>query len=188
MHRRTLTFHSGHRVTFVEEGVDEAGPYLRLEHVLPRAQRQAGPHWHPVLAERWTVRKGRLRFRIDGVETVVHAGDSAEAAAGTVHGFWSEKPGTIIDHTVRPPLRHWQMFELWHALDAAGKTTSAGVPRDPLALALLWDYQDGYLGGLPAGAQRVVLGGLARLARRLGYERRWLPEHSGRTPAGARNR
>ncbi|WP_433663528.1 hypothetical protein ACQPW1_16220 [Nocardia sp. CA-128927] len=39
---------------------------------------------------------------------------------------------------------------------------------------MLWDYQDGYLAWIPSRPQRVVLGGLARLAVRLGYSRRWL--------------
>ncbi|MGK8524616.1 hypothetical protein ACRS6B_25090 [Nocardia asteroides] len=66
------------------------------------------------------------------------------------------------------------MFRLWHNLDRAGKTTSARVPRDPLAPALLWEYQDGYLAGVPQLPRRAVLGGPARLAVRLGYRRRWL--------------
>ncbi|MEU8897818.1 cupin domain-containing protein [Nocardia sp. NPDC048505] len=173
MDSRTLLFRSGHRVTFVEEGSDEHGPYLRLEHELPEG-RQAGPHWHPVLAETWTVRRGRLRFRIDGRTVLAQAGNSVAAGARSVHEFWCEEPGTLIDHEIRPPLRHWEMFRLWHALDAAGKTTKSGVPRNPLLLGLLWDYQDGYLGGIPAAAQRWILGGLAGLARRVGSERRWL--------------
>ncbi|MEU0545428.1 cupin domain-containing protein [Nocardia sp. NPDC005978] len=175
MDKATLTFRSGHEVTFVEEGVDEGGAFLRLRHRLPTPGRQAGPHWHPVLGERWTVRSGRLRFKIDGVEKVVGAGDSLAAGANVVHEFWSETDDVVLDHEIRPPLRHWEMFRLWQALDAAGRTTKAGVPRNPLALALLWEYQDGYLAGIPAGVQRVVLGGLARAARRLGYERKWLP-------------
>ncbi|MBL1077865.1 cupin domain-containing protein [Nocardia sp. 2] len=186
MDSSTLTFRNGKRVTLVEQGVDEQGAYLVLEHLLPRAERQAGPHWHPVLAEEWTVLRGRVRFRIDGVESFAGEGDSAVAAGGVVHEFWSVTPETVVRHVIRPPLRHWEMFRLWHALDAAGKTTSAGVPRNPLALALLWDYQDGYLAGIPAGAQRVVLGGLARLARRCGYERRWLPDFATDTTGGAR--
>ncbi|NKY29940.1 cupin domain-containing protein [Nocardia gamkensis] len=174
----TLTFRNGHRVTLVAHSADEQGPYLRLEHVLPRAERQAGPHWHPVLAERWTVREGRLRFRIDGVQIFACAGDTVTAPAGTVHEFHSAAPGTVVDHEIRPPLRHWEMFRLWHNLDRAGKTTSSRVPRDPLALALLWDYQDGYLAGVPAVLQRAALGGLARVAVRLGYRRRWLENPS----------
>ncbi|MFI9510876.1 hypothetical protein [Nocardia sp. NPDC052566] len=97
-----------------------------------------------------------------------------------VHEFWSEAPDTAFDHGIRPPLRHWEMFVLWRNLDAAGKTTASRIPRDPLASALLWDYQDGYLGGVPAWLQRALLGGLARFARFLGYRRRRLengPDH-----------
>jgi hypothetical protein len=45
---------------------------------------------------------------------------------------------------------------------------------DPLALALLWDYQDGYLAGIPSWLQHAVLGRLAAIATRAGYQRRWL--------------
>ncbi|MEU4343705.1 cupin domain-containing protein [Nocardia sp. NPDC023852] len=175
---RTLTFRNGHRVTLVAHGTDERGPYLRLEHVLPQSERQAGPHWHPVLSERWTVRQGRVRYRVDGAEIIANPGDTVTAPARTVHEFWSEAPDTVVDHEIRPPLRHWEMFRLWHNLDRAGKTTRAGVPRDPLALALLWDYQDGYLAGIPAWLQRGALGGLARVAQRCGYRRRWLESGS----------
>ncbi|MFI6869643.1 hypothetical protein [Nocardia sp. NPDC050406] len=41
-------------------------------------------------------------------------------------------------------------------------------------MALLWEYHDGYLAGIPAWLQRATLGVLARLARRTGYEDRWL--------------
>lgn len=58
------------------------------------------------------------------------------------------------------------MFELWHRLDVDGKTTPSGMPRNPLDVALLWELQDGYLAKIPAALQRVVFGGLARLARK----------------------
>ncbi|WP_406237945.1 hypothetical protein [Nocardia sp. NBC_01009] len=66
------------------------------------------------------------------------------------------------------------MFLLWHNLHAAGRSTRTRVARDPLAPALLWDYQDGYPAGIPARLQRAVLGGLAAIAKRAGYQRRWL--------------
>jgi hypothetical protein len=61
------------------------------------------------------------------------------------------------------------------------------VPRDPLALALLWDYQDGYLAGIPTWLQRGVLGGLAGLARLAGYQTRWLKTAPTRADAPSRN-
>jgi|GEM_PF-1977195 len=162
----TRTFRSGHQVTRIAEGVDEDGPYLHLRHRLPIPGRQAGPHWHPVLSERWTVRSGQLRFRIDGDTVIAHPGDSVSAPAHAVHEFWSEAPDTEIDHEIRPPLHHWEMFTFWQALDAAGRTTRSGVPRNPLDLALLWQYQEGYLTGLPVWLQHNVFGALAALARR----------------------
>lgn len=64
------------------------------------------------------------------------------------------------------------MFEWWHNLDAAGKTTSSEMPRNPLSAALLWRYQDGYLAGGLVWVQHMVFGGLARLGRLLGHEAR----------------
>jgi hypothetical protein len=73
------------------------------------------------------------------------------------------------------------MFELWHRLDLAGKTNRHGVPKDPLALGLLWELQGDYLAGVPASLQRVVFGGLARVARIVGHAERLArgPMHGG---------
>lgn len=169
-----LIFRNGHRVTRLAEGTDDDGPFLRLEHRIPRPQRQAGSHWHPVLAERWTVQQGRVCFRIAGTDIDAGPGETVAAEAGQVHRFRTVSPEVVLVHEIRPPLRHWQMFQLWQGLDAAGRTTRNRVPRNPLAVALLWKYQDGYLAGVPAVVQRIVLGGLAALARATGYEARWL--------------
>ena len=167
-----LEFRDGRVVRFVAEGTDENGAFLRIEHHLPTPARQAGPHWHPVIGERWTVRQGRMRFHVDGREITAGPGESALAEARQVHEFSSETPDVIVDHEIRPPLNHRRMFELWHALDISGRTTASGVPRNPLALGLLWRSQDGYLAGVPPWLQRAVFGSLARLADLCGYERR----------------
>lgn len=113
-----------------------------------------------------------MRFRVDGAEIVAGPGDTVSAPPRAVHEFWNESTYTVVDHVVRPPLRHWAMFEFWSELDNAGRTTASRLPRNPLALGLLWEYQDGYLAGAPAPVQRLVFGGLAALARRTGYARR----------------
>ncbi|MFC4374424.1 cupin domain-containing protein [Nocardia halotolerans] len=174
-----LHFRNGHRVTLLDRGADAQGAYLRLEHVLPRPGRQAGPHWHPELSETWTIRAGRMRFRIDGTDIVAGPGDTVTAPPRAVHEFWNDAENTVAEHLIRPPLRHWEMFELWSGLDNAGATTATRLPRNPLALGLLWEYQDGYLAGPPAWLQRWVLGGLAALARRTGYARRLLATERG---------
>jgi mannose-6-phosphate isomerase-like protein (cupin superfamily) len=165
-----LVHRDGHRVAFLEEGKDGRGEYLVIEHVWPRPGMMAGPHWHPVLEETFRVREGRMRFRVDGREFALGPGETVTVGPGEVHRFWNEGEGRLrVVHEVRPPGHHRQMFELWHRLDVAGKTNRHGVPKDPLALGLLWGLQDGYLAGIPAPLQRLVFGGLARLARFTGH-------------------
>ena len=181
-----LVHRDGHRVAFLDEDKDERGEYLVIEHAWVRPGMMAGPHWHPVLAETFTVWEGRMRFRVDGREFALGPGEAVTVGPGEVHRFWNEGEGRLrVVHEVRPPGRHREMFELWHRLDAAGKTNRHGVPKDPLALGLLWELQDGYLAGVPASLQRLVFGGLARLARLVGYQER-LMESSSRKEEGVR--
>jgi hypothetical protein len=116
------------------------------------------------------VEEGRMRFRVDGREFILGTGEGVTVHPRQVHRFWNESEGRLVlMHEVRPPGRHREMFELWHRLDLEGKTNRQGVPTSPLAIGLLWELQDGYLAGAPPVAQRLVFGGLARLARRIGY-------------------
>ncbi|GAA1550004.1 cupin domain-containing protein [Brevibacterium picturae] len=161
-----LLFRDGHSVRFVEQSFDGDGEFLRIEHRWPSVGRMAGPHWHPELTERFRVVRGSVRFRIDGRDHIATPGQTLTVGPRRVHQFWNEETGLVLDHEVRPPLCHRQMFELWHRLDFEGKTTRAGMPRNPLDLGLLWELQDGYLAKIPVTVQRAVLGGLARIARK----------------------
>src|ERR671911_1912596 len=174
-----LGHRDGHRVAFLEEGMDGRGEYLVIEHVWTRPGMMAGPHWHPVLQETFSVREGRMRFRVDEREFELGPGERVTVCPGEVHRFWNEGEERLrAIHEVRPSGRHREMFELWHRLDRAGKTDRHGVPKDPLALGLLWELQDGYLAGAPASLQRLVFGGLARLARLVGYQERLMESSS----------
>ncbi|WP_280252680.1 hypothetical protein [Nocardia abscessus] len=55
------------------------------------------------------------------------------------------------------------------------------MPRDPFALALSWDFQDGRPAGIPVLLRCAVLGGPARVAVRPGYPRR-RPENAADLP------
>jgi len=165
-----LVHRDGHEVKFLDEGVDESGEYLVIRHTWTRPGPMAGPHWHPVLRESFAVEEGRMRFCVDRREFLLGPGERVTIPPRQVHRFWNEGEGRLmVVHEVRPPGRHRAMFELWHRLDREGKTTQQGVPRNPLWMGLLWEYQDGYIAGIPPFVQRIVLGGLARLARLAGY-------------------
>jgi mannose-6-phosphate isomerase-like protein (cupin superfamily) len=175
----TLVHRDGHRVAFLQEGRDERGNYLLIEHVWTRPGMMAGPHWHPVLTETFRVLEGRMRFRADEREFFLGPGERITVRPEEVHRFWNTGKGRLrVIHEVRPPGHHRQMFELWHRLDLAGKTNRHGVPKDPLGLGLLWELQDGYLAGVPVSVQKIFFGGLARLARFTGYEERLTREPS----------
>ena len=166
-----MVHRDGHRVRILGEGTDEAGRFLRIEHVWTRPGPMAGPHWHPVLTESFAVEEGRMRFRVDGKEFFLGPGESVTVRPRQVHRFWNEgEERLVVRHEIRPPGRHMEMFELWHRLDLEGKTNRQGVPTGPLSLGLLWELQDGYVAHVPAFAQRLVFGGLARLAKRIGYQ------------------
>ena len=181
-----LTFAGGaSSLTVVARGVDEQGAFLHLRYRSSRTGRLAGPHWHPGITERFTVVTGRLGVRVDGVRRSLGPGESAEIARRQVHEHRCEAAELVMDHVVRPPGHHQEMFEVLAALDRTGRLVR-GVPLDPLALGLLWRFQDGYLAGLPPRLQELVFGGLDRLARRLGRHRRlavaagWSPERWSR--------
>jgi mannose-6-phosphate isomerase-like protein (cupin superfamily) len=102
-----LVHRDGHRVAFVEEGTEERGGYLLIEHVWTCPGMMAGPHWHPVLRETFHVLEGRMRFRVDGREFFLGPGEGVTVRPGEVHRFWNEGEGRLrVLHEVRPPGRH----------------------------------------------------------------------------------
>ncbi|MEN1968000.1 hypothetical protein WMZ97_07970 [Lentibacillus sp. N15] len=87
-----------------------------------------------------------------------------------VHQFWNiSEQHLVATHEIRPPGRHWKMFVLVHKLECEGKMSAKGVPRNLLWLGVAWECIDGYMAGPPKFIQRVFLGGLAKLAKWLGY-------------------
>ena len=96
------------------------------------------------------------------------------APAGSVHTVWNaggeeEEVHSLVDF--RPALRTESVFETVTGLAQDGKTNKAGVPKNPLRLALIMhDYEDEvYFAQPPLFVQRVIFGVLAKVGRLLGY-------------------
>jgi len=167
---RTLTFMNGNQITLKDYGQDREGEYLILEHLIVSAGAINGPHWHPVLQEKFTIIEGSMRFRIDGETLETGSGEQVLIRPRQVHQAWSIGDGSVrMVHEVRPPGLHWSMFALLHKLEAKGELTAKGIPRNPLWLGLAWETMDGYIAGPPIWVQRVFLGLLAKLAAAVGY-------------------
>ncbi|MDR6555595.1 cupin domain-containing protein [Paenibacillus qinlingensis] len=165
-----LRFPDGMTVTLLEQGNDEWGDFLRIEHQILQQGAMNPPHWHPILTETFEVKQGLVKGIVDGVERELGPGDRLTIYPKQVHQFFNVGQETLIGiHEVRPPGCHWDMFVLHHQLAWEGKLSQKGVPYNPLWLGVIWKYGDGYDAGAPAIVQKVVLGGLARLAKALGY-------------------
>lgn len=170
MSRDFLVHDDGRIVKMLERGEDNNGKFLLVEHMIIQQGSMNGPHSHPILQETFTVQEGQMRFVIDGEEMMVAQGEKVTIQPNQVHQFWnvSEKRLTAL-HEIRPPGNHWEMFELIHKLEGEGKLNKKGIPKNPLWLGLAWEYIDGYIEGPPRIVQKVLFGGLSRLAKLKGY-------------------
>jgi mannose-6-phosphate isomerase-like protein (cupin superfamily) len=166
----TLIHPDGRTVTFLDQGIDEKGEYLLVEHRVTRQGAMNGPHWHPVLTESFVVKEGRLRFFVDGKEQILGPDGQITIYPNQVHQFWKVGEDQLVAiHEIRPPGLHRNMFELVHKLESEGKMNKKGIPINPLWLGLAWKCIDGFQVGPPPIVQKVFLGGLARLAKVFGY-------------------
>jgi quercetin dioxygenase-like cupin family protein len=166
----TMIHPDGRMVVFLEQGIDDKGEYLIVEHRATRQGAMNGPHCHPVLTESFAVKEGRMRFLVDGQEKILGPGGQITIYPTQVHQFWNIGEDQLITiHEIRPPGLHRKMFELVHKLESEGKMNKKGIPLNPLWLGLAWKCMDGYLAGPPPIIQKMFFGGLARLARALGY-------------------
>lgn len=167
---QVLRYPDGQSVVCLSRGKDDAGEFLTVEHTIIRNGAVNGPHWHPELQEQFIIKQGLIRFKVNGVESVLKPGDRITVNAGQVHQFSKEGESPLVMiHQIRPPGNHWKMFVLLHKLETEGKMNSKGIPRNPLWLGVAWDSMDGYLAGPPKLLQKILFGGLARLAKALGY-------------------
>ncbi|WP_096186400.1 cupin domain-containing protein [Evansella halocellulosilytica] len=166
-----LVYPDGRSVTFLESGKDEDGEYIILKHQVLEQRALNGPHWHPVLKETFKVKEGRMKFLIDGQEMILNAGEQITVNPRQIHQFWNLSEGQLVaTHKIQPPGLHWKMFALVHKLEHEGKMGKNGIPRNPFWLGLAWECIDGYLHGPPRFIQTYGLGGLAKLAKKLGYK------------------
>jgi quercetin dioxygenase-like cupin family protein len=169
---------SGERITFRKTAADTGGEVLAIDLELGADGHVPGMHVHPIQEERFEVTKGTMRFKLGGKKVIARAGDVVVVPPGVRHKFANagdDEAGARVE--VRPALRMEQLFETAVALAEEGRTTRKGLPK-PLDLALFAREFDREVRGAfpPAWAQRIALAPLAWLARRRGYDARYVPE------------
>ena len=165
---------TGERLIFRKTAKETDGELLQFDWI-GKAGWKAGPlHVHPYQEERFEVISGTLGSHVAGVERIHEAGEVVVAPAGSVHTVWNaggeeEEVHSLVDF--RPALRTETVFETVAGLAQDGKTNKAGVPKNPLRLALIMhDYEDEvYFAQPPLFVQRVIFGVMAKVGRLFGY-------------------
>lgn len=128
----------------------------------------AGEHIHPFQEQTVVVTAGELHCRIDGVNSVLRAGDSATIPAGARH-FQSnptDSEARAIEE-YRPAGRIHNLFRVAFTLAQEGKTNRKGVPNPLIGAALTAEFKDTVRVSSPY--LRLLFGALAPVSRLLGY-------------------
>jgi quercetin dioxygenase-like cupin family protein len=161
---------TGERAVMLTDPEDHPDRVLVSHLYVEPGGRVAAEHFHPTLTERFHILRGQVGFLIDGQESILGAGESAEVPAGAGHDWWqvgAEEAQAVVE--VDPGDRFIEIVGTIFGLARDGKTNAKGLP-DPLQLAVTARaYRDVVVFTSPPPAlQRSVFAVLAPLGRALG--------------------
>ncbi len=129
---------------------------------LPAGAAGSPPHRHARLTETFEVLAGRVNFRVGKTDRILAAGETVTVRPGTVHGFRNASGvRAVLRCTVTPGSGFERFLRALQSAAEAGRTTTAGLPRDPRRLARLLLDADFHFPGLPMGVQRALFRVLA---------------------------
>jgi mannose-6-phosphate isomerase-like protein (cupin superfamily) len=162
--------HTGETITFLETVAETGGERFRMEIRVPGGREgMVGPeHFHPIQEERFEVRSGTARFRLDGREFDAGAGEEVVVPPRGVHIFGNAGPGELVMvSTYTPGLRSTEVFfETFFGLAQEGKVGRGGRPDLLTTVRTMHNCRDYFVVVKPPPAvQRVAFPPLAALAR-----------------------
>jgi len=136
-------------------------------------------HVHPRQEEQFTILAGEAHFTVNGEKQVAGAGQTIVVPAGVPHSVGNPGPAQldgIVEY--RPALQSKEFHEAVAGLVADGKTTPAGVPKNPLQLgATVWHFRhESRVTSPPIWVQNLMLVPLWALAKVFGvrpYHHHW---------------
>jgi mannose-6-phosphate isomerase-like protein (cupin superfamily) len=144
-----------------------------------------GEHLHPHSTETFTVVRGTLGVRVDGVERRAGAGTRVVVAPGTPHDWWNAGDDTAwVLLEVDPGRRFEALIRNLFGLARDGRTDATGRPGLLQAALLAREFDDTIrFTSPPLIVQRTLFDALAPLARLCGLSGRYphYDQHSGPT-------
>jgi mannose-6-phosphate isomerase-like protein (cupin superfamily) len=169
---------TGETVTFLVTAADSDGALLELEMQADPRAAGATTHMHPRITERYEMLEGRLHVRLEGVDTVVSAGQRLEIPPRTAHSFQNadDSPARVRVR-FEPAGRFEEFMETIYALASDGKTNAQSRPK-LLQAALIGQrhIDDIALASPPVALQRLLYALLAPFARWRGYRAQYSSE------------
>jgi quercetin dioxygenase-like cupin family protein len=166
---------TGERIRIRVSAAESAGKLLAWELRLAPGGRVPNGHVHPGQQERFTVVRGRLRFRIGWRRRMVGPGQTVTVPPGARHHFANAGPiEAFVLVETRPALRMHELLEVAAELARDQHGRPRRLPR-PVDLFLFMDefrseVQAPYL---PGGLVRFVARTVARLAAAVGADARY---------------
>ena len=126
-----------------------------------------GEHVHPHSTEAFTIVRGTLGVRLDGVESQAEAGTRVVVPPGTAHDWWNAGDGTAwVILEFDPGRRFEQMIRNLFGLARDGHTDKKGRPSLLQAALLAREFDDTIrFTSPPRAIQRPLFAALAPLAR-----------------------
>jgi mannose-6-phosphate isomerase-like protein (cupin superfamily) len=166
---------TGETTTFLTTAADSGGKLLELEVVMDPHAAGGTEHIHPRITERYEMLAGRLHVRLEGVESVVEAGERLEIPARTAHAFWNADDEPVKVRVRYEPAGSFEEFiETIYALARDGKLNAKGRPKLlQAAVTGQRHLRDIALARPPVFVQRLAFALLAPIARARGYNARY---------------
>lgn len=137
---------------------------------LPPASRGTPLHFHPGTDEQFECLSGALAMLVEPPGTPrreirLAPGERLHVPRGTLHRFWNPAEQPVQFRSTVTPGRDFERFlRAVYGLGAAGRLTQAGMPRNPLDIAILREWSDLYFPGVPRLIQRPAFATLSAVA------------------------
>lgn len=162
---------SGERFVWRATRVSTGGEYCEFDLYLAPGARVAAAHRHPNQEERFTTVFGRLDLVKGDKRTVLGPGEVGVIPPGTAHrwGNAGEPAHAIV--RLSPALHSEEFFAMFCLLGSEGKANAAGLPRNPLQMAVLLDAYREEFDFATASQHRMLsapLAALGAIGRRIG--------------------
>jgi quercetin dioxygenase-like cupin family protein len=175
---------SGERIRIRTSAAESGGELLAWELWLAPGGRVPNGHVHPGQEERFTVVRGRLRFRIGRRSRVVGPGQTVTVPPGAPHHFANAGPTeAFVLVETRPAMQMEELLKVAAELAQDQRGRPRRLPR-PVDLFLFMDefraeVQAPYL---PGRLVRLVVRAIAHLAALAGADARYRQLRARRAP------